>query len=284
MKLGFNEATALGCAGQSLERDLELCEKYGFDYIELRGDCLRRYLEHHTLTELAGWFRSHRLKPWAYNTLEYFNQRDAAGREEIDRHLDFIARVCDAIDMHLLITVPTFGLDRPLTIGQIRDEAAERLGQMADRMAPCGVRISLEFCGVPACSINQFGTACDVVRACGRDNVGITLDTFHFHAMASRWEDLEAADPKKIFAYHLNDSEDLPIGAPYLLDDKRLWPEEGCVDHGRICGILNRIGFDGVCTIEEFRPAYYALPHEENVAQAYARTRAFVDKYYGASR
>ena len=32
MKLGFNEATALECKGQSLMADLEMCDKYGFDY------------------------------------------------------------------------------------------------------------------------------------------------------------------------------------------------------------------------------------------------------------
>lgn len=35
MKIGFNEATALECKGQSLIADLEACEKYGFDYIEM---------------------------------------------------------------------------------------------------------------------------------------------------------------------------------------------------------------------------------------------------------
>ena len=30
MKIGFNEATALECKGQSLIADLEACEKYGF--------------------------------------------------------------------------------------------------------------------------------------------------------------------------------------------------------------------------------------------------------------
>ena len=36
MKIGFNEATALRCEGQSLMADLEMCEKYGFDYFEIR--------------------------------------------------------------------------------------------------------------------------------------------------------------------------------------------------------------------------------------------------------
>ena len=41
MKIGFNEATALECKGQSLIADLEACEKYGFDYIEIRLTVLR---------------------------------------------------------------------------------------------------------------------------------------------------------------------------------------------------------------------------------------------------
>ena len=34
MKIGFNEATALECKGQSLIADLEACEKYGFDILK----------------------------------------------------------------------------------------------------------------------------------------------------------------------------------------------------------------------------------------------------------
>ena len=59
MKLGFNEATALECKGQSLMADLEMCEKYGFDYIEIRFDCVKDYLKEHTLEELADWFKNH---------------------------------------------------------------------------------------------------------------------------------------------------------------------------------------------------------------------------------
>ena len=57
MKIGFNEATALECKGQSLIADLEACEKYGFDYIEIRFDCIKDYLKEHTLEELADWFK-----------------------------------------------------------------------------------------------------------------------------------------------------------------------------------------------------------------------------------
>ena len=108
MKIGFNEATALECKGQSLIADLEACEKYGFDYIEIRFDCIKDYLKEHTLEELADWFKNHRLKPWAYNTLLFFNQRDEAGKREIDEETEFIMEVSKAIGMKMLITVPAF--------------------------------------------------------------------------------------------------------------------------------------------------------------------------------
>lgn len=96
--------------------------------------------------------------------------------------------------------------------------------------------------------------------------------------MCSKLEDLRAADGKKIFAYHLNDCEDLPLGS--CGDDKRLWPEEGVVDHAGIASALKEIGFDGVCTIEEFRPEYYEMSHEENVKKAAEVTRSFVQKIF----
>ena len=250
MKIGFNEATALECKGQSLIADLEACEKYGFDYIEIRFDCIKDYLKEHTLEELADWFKNHRLKPWAYNTLIFFNQRDEAGVKEIDEETEFIMEVSKAIGMKMLITVPSF---------DVKDK-------------------SLEFCGAPNCSINQFGTAYDVVKAVDRSNVGITVDTFHFHEMCSKLEDLKAADGNKIFAYHLNDCEDLPLGS--CGDDKRSWPGEGVVDHEGIASALKEIGFDGVCTIEEFRPEYYEMSHDENVKKAAEVTREFVNKYF----
>ena len=53
------------------------------------------------------------------------------------------------------------------------------------------IRVSLEFCGVPTCSVNQFQTAYDVVEEVGLPNVGVTLDTFHFHEMGSSLEALK---------------------------------------------------------------------------------------------
>lgn len=282
MKLGFNEGTSLGCAGHTLLADLEACEKYGFDSIDVRGDCLQDYLKDHTLQELNGWFKNHYLKPLSYNALEYFNwKRSEDTKNALFAQVDQIVKWCDAIDMRLMVVVPTFNIKEHASVDEIKADAVETLLKMSDMCAPYGIRISLEFCGVPGCTINRFNTAYDVVLAVNRENVGLTLDQYHFYAMASSWEDLEKADGSKIFVYHLNDVENLPVGAPYNTDAKRLWPEDGCLDHARYTSTLKKIGFKGnVCTMEVFRPEYYKLSVDENVRIAAERTKAFVRKYF----
>ena len=47
LKLGYNEATCK--ENSTVENDLLLCEKYGYDYIELRLDMLQEYLKTHTV-------------------------------------------------------------------------------------------------------------------------------------------------------------------------------------------------------------------------------------------
>ena len=53
LKLGYNEATCK--ENSTVEKDLALCEKYGYDYIELRLDMLKDYLQTHTVEDLKAF-------------------------------------------------------------------------------------------------------------------------------------------------------------------------------------------------------------------------------------
>jgi 2-keto-myo-inositol isomerase len=276
MKLGFNEATALKCEGQSLMADLETCEKYGYDYIEIRADCIKEYLKEHSLSELAAWFKNHKLKPWAYNTLEFFNLRNTEGTKEIDAEIDFIIDVGNSIGMKMVNAVPSFNAGQ-IPVGTIKEDAVRSIRRIADKLALHGISISLEFCGLPGCSISQFGTAYDVIKTTDRPNAGITLDIFQFHGMDSHWEDLEKADGKKIFVFHLNDFDDIPIGS--LEDNLRLWPGDGYSDYARTFNTFKRIGFDGICTVETINPEYYKLSHDNNIRVAKEKALKVLSKY-----
>ena len=71
LKLGYNEATCK--ENSTVEKDLALCEKYGYDYIELRLDMLKEYLKTHTVDDLKAFFAKSHLKPFAFNSIENIN-------------------------------------------------------------------------------------------------------------------------------------------------------------------------------------------------------------------
>ena len=274
MKICFNQATTM--RRSTLALDLEYCEACGYDFIEIRLDKLKEYLENRTVADLSAFFHSAYLKPYSFNALEFINFRDEAGYNEIKEGLKFCCETGAMIGCGKTVVVPTFDIG-PFTKTQIKEETVKVLRELADIAAPYGMQLAFEFVGYPNCSVNTLEQAWDIVAATDRGNVGIVLDCFHFHAMNSRWEALEAMDPAKLFIFHLDDSEDLPVGA--LRDDKRLWPGEGAVDLARIFSILNAGGYDEMASIELFRPEYWEMDIGECVKTAYEKTKAVIERY-----
>ncbi len=286
MKIGFNEGCNRFCENHSVLEDLALCEKYGFDYIDVQSECLDRELAagKYTLEQLGDFFRSHKLKMLSYNALIFFNMKQTqAEKDAVMAQLDEIIRRCEILDCKMIVVVPSMDLTVHATVDEIKADAVAVLKEMVKKVEPHGIKLSLEFCGAPAMSINRFEYAYDIVKAVDSPLVGVTLDQFHFNAMASGWDALEKADGRKIFVWHLNGTENMPCGASYNTDEKRLWPGESgdCLDHKRFADTLKKIGFEGdVCTIEVFRPDYYKLSSEQNIKKAAEVTRAHVEKYW----
>lgn len=75
MKIGFNEGCNRFCENHSVLEDLALCEKYGFDYIDVQSECLDRELAagKYTLEELGSFSGAIRSRcspttPWFSST------------------------------------------------------------------------------------------------------------------------------------------------------------------------------------------------------------------------
>lgn len=286
MKIGFNEACDRYCKDHSVMKDLELCEQNGFDYIDIQSECLDRDLKAGkvTLEELGEWFKNHHLKMLSYNALCFFNMKETeAEKRVVMDELDEIIRRCNILGCKMIVVVPSKDINVHATRSEIRKDAVEVLTEMLKKVEPHGIKLSLEFVAAPTMTINRFEDAYAIVQDIDSPYLGLTLDQYHFHAMASDWAALDKADGKKIFIWHLNDMEDVPCGADYNTDEKRLWPgdEKGCLDHQRFADTFKKIGFEGdVCTIEIFRPEYYKLTQEENVKTAAEVTKGHVEKYW----
>lgn len=265
MKLCFNEATTIG--NSTLEQDLALCEQLGYDLIEIRLDKLREYLLCHTIADLKAFFAHSRLQPFAFNALEGINFRTPQEWEALMSELDLFCEVGKEIGCDRVVIVPTPDVGHK-TIAEISASSLAAIEAIDTRARKNGwpMQLALEFVGYPNLCINTFGQAYDIVETANRKNVGIVLDCFHFHAMNSKWEDLERLDISKLFILHIDDSEDLPAGA--LRDAHRLWPGDGTINLKRIFSILKSKGYAGMASVELFRPEYYQLPAEETIRVA----------------
>ena len=108
MKICFNQATTM--KHSTLESDLEYCEKYHYDLIEIRLDKLRDYFQRHTPGALRTFFDTHHIKPFAFNALEFINFRDAAGFQDIMDGLKLCCSTGEIIGCKRTVIVPTFDI------------------------------------------------------------------------------------------------------------------------------------------------------------------------------
>ena len=161
MKLGFNEANDRFCPNHSVMMDLELCEKYGFDCIDIQSECLNRDLEAGkiTLEEMGAWFQSHHLKMLSYNALCFFNMKQTQEEKDaVMAKLDQIIADCNKLGCKMIVVVPSMDLTVPATVDEIREDAVAVLKEMVKKVEPHGIKLSIEFCGAPTMSINRSST------------------------------------------------------------------------------------------------------------------------------
>lgn len=273
MKLGFNEATTLG--NSNLAKDLELTEKYGYDYIEIRIDKLKEYLNSHSINDLTNFFTTNRVKPYAFNALESITFRDKAQYAAIKEDLRFLCEIGKHINCRNIVVVPSFDVGDK-TIKEIKEESRRVLNDLGDIAAKSDIRLAYEFVGYPNCSVNTFGQCYDIIASLGRSDIGMVLDCFHFYAMNSHLNDLRKADVNKIFILHIDDSEDLPAGM--LRDHHRVWPGDGVISIETILSILMDKEYQGIASIELFRPEYWKWDAENVIRTGKEKTCTILRK------
>lgn len=262
LKLGFNEATCK--QNSSVERDLELCEKYGYDYIELRLDMLKEYFKTHTIDDLKAFFAKSRLKPFAFNSIEDINFNTPAQWEKLVELFTFGCEVAQAIGNPYMIVVPTMGpdMDRK-TEQEVFEDSVKVLNQLADIAEPYGVCCSFEPIGDRRWCCNSLRQAWEIVQAVNRDSVGLTVDCINFY-MHDKCADLgyiRKIPKEKLFVYHINDCEDLPLR---VLDHcHRIMPGKGCIPVAEISKAVMDTGYGGPVCLELFRPEYWNMDAEE---------------------
>ena len=277
MKTSYNEACGRDCS--TLEQDLELCEQAGFDYIEIRLDLLRGYLQNHTLEQLRAFFDTSRLKPHAINAV-YLRQGMLPGEEiswEEPAMQDFklACETCQAIGSRFVIVVPPLDPSGVFTgdMDAAQQDCVRILKKLSALARPYGVRLCFELVGLRKSCVRDIGSVDRIVRAVDQDNVGFVFDSYNIYlnGRCNDFSGLRAVPPEKIFAVHLMSADDVP--EDQMGQDKRCFPGRGVVDTDAFLQTLRACGYEGMVSVETFRPEYWAQSPRWVVENAYSSLR-----------
>jgi sugar phosphate isomerase/epimerase len=104
-------------------------------------------------------------------------------------------------------------------------------------------------------------------------NVGLLLDSWHWHHSGGTIDDILAAGDA-VFCVQVADAPDLP---PALIEDmERLPLGEGIVDFGGFFGALDRIGYRGLVSPEVFGTRMRAFSPEDGARLELQKIRAAI--------
>ena len=193
------------------------------------------------------------------------------------------AAAARAAEAQIWATVDAFG-PPVVSVGELvapegmppPDVVAERFAALCDRAAEHGARVAIEF--VPWTGIPDIAAAAAIVRAAGRRNGGIALDTWHWFRGNPSAETLRTV-ADRIFMLQLNDADREVVGS--LAEDtvrNRRCPGEGSFDLVGFLLLARDAGVSAPVSVEVMATDHHALPVGEAARRAYDSTRRVIER------
>lgn len=274
MLLAINGATTMKA---TLPEDIAAASAAGFKALEIWAAKMDDYLETRSVEELKLLFDEAKLQPASINSIEFVTFRPPEVYEEIKARCRELCELARALGCDKIVAVPS-----PTPEGAdwtaIKSESVRVLRELSGVASAYGVQLAFEFLGFSWCSVRTLAECWEIVKEIHRANVGLVIDTCHFYAGGSELSSILQVEPKKILIFHINDVEDRPLET--IEDAHRLLPGEGVVPLDDILIRLKHIGFDGLCSVELFRPEYWERDPAELATAARAATLEIVGEYF----
>jgi 4-hydroxyphenylpyruvate dioxygenase len=121
-----------------------------------------------------------------------------------------------------------------------------------------GVMLMLEFAKTSTLA-GSLPSALKIVREADHPNVRVMMDTFHFWAGFSKFEDLEMLRDGELAHLHFEDIPNDPPRESLSSQQHRTFPGEGNAPLRRIVEVLKRKGYAGPASLELFQTGTVAI-------------------------
>lgn len=194
-----------------------------------------------------------RIRPAVIDFPVEFRKDDATFKSSLAQ-LDAAARFAAAIHCPRMITYIMPSSDTPKD--ELRQTYKQRFTESARILARYDVRLGLEFLGPLELRkmhkyefIWRMNEMLAFAKECG-PNVGLLLDTWHWHHAGATPQDIIAAGRDRIVHVHFNDAPNLP--PEQIHDNQRLLPGEGVINLTGFLQALQTIGYKDAVSVEVF--------------------------------
>jgi sugar phosphate isomerase/epimerase len=133
------------------------------------------------------------------------------------------------------VNIPT-GTNR-LPYPEYFDVVRKRIDQIAEALAPHGVKLALRFSAIPDLEEKQFRFVRDVdgfvvlIKSCASKNVGIVLDTWNWHLGHGKLSQLDDIGLDRVVIAYLSDCKDGVDAAAATAEDRLLPSSSGVIDN-----------------------------------------------------
>lgn len=193
------------------------------------------------------------LRPAVLDFPVNFRKDDATFEASLAK-LEPVAKFAAEIDCARMFTYILSSSDTPKD--ELRATYKKRFTAAAKLLAKYNIRLGLEFLGPLAIRkafkyefIWRMNDMLAFAEECG-PNVGLQLDSWHWHHAGGTTQDIVAAGRDRIVHVHFNDSPNLP--PEQIKDDERLLPGEGVIDLVGFLRALQQIGYTDALSVEVF--------------------------------
>ncbi|MBI5393920.1 MAG: sugar phosphate isomerase/epimerase [Verrucomicrobia bacterium] len=259
--------TAVGIKA-NLQQSIDLARRFGFGGVDLPVAEIATLADQRGAQAIRDQFTAAGLKPGAFGCPVNFRADEATWETGL-ASLPRLAKAAAAVGgTRCTSSVPpaSDALDHAANF----ELHVSRLEPIARVLKDHGIRFGIEFIGPKTARrgkkhefIWNMEGALELCDAIGTGNVGLTLDSWHWHTSHATLDDIRKLKPEDVVCVHVNDAP-RGIAVDELPDQPRELPAAtGVIDLKGFLNALKEIGYDGPVTAEPFRKDLAAMPADQ---------------------
>lgn len=275
-------------SGLALPEYVQLASQASFVGVEYSIEEAAKLVARTSFEDVAAIFESNNVLPVVFGLPVEWRKDEATFQSDLER-LPAFAKLAQDLSTTRCTTwvLPADGSGANLSRDEYAVQSIARFGAIGRVLEAQGIRLGLEFIGPHHFRAQpervwfyDIAGALDAVfkieDAFQLENIGLLVDSFHWHTSQATTMDLASIPLEKIVHVHINDAP--KIAVEDVLDGVRLLPGEGSIDLQAFLQTLGAIGYDGPIAVETFSEDLKALAPQDAAQRASQTTFAALQK------